>query len=357
LRIGALHHNIRRGPTDDEENLKDAEKFARIVGSHLNLVLHGHTHNGKFDWLDLKDPIPILSTGSAAVKKEARPWEVPNQYQVIQLWPDKLFRCGWAYTPDRERWIGDNRVSDDGDTWYEEQKVTFKDVAATFPQGPKPRVSHRRRPVLKCAAFTGPQNFDEIHSEMIEEIIEELMEKNRNSGQATSILNVALDMEHTWTVIRNHFMQRNWMNGLNWQSLIIDGASNEVKVFCRDKCKHRQLIGAGMAETRINEIIDYCNANKDELLERKITFQCKAYKSEPFIHGFLLEDRRVFVSLCCLVNGELHNVPYLEFDLDNPNSDSEIAREYISVFQSWSGQLWKDARDVWPPSDQVTRVT
>ena len=88
LRIGVVHHNVRHGPTADDENLRDAGDLARILGDYLNILLHGHTHDGKLDWLT-RD-IPILSTGSAALTKEARPEEIPNQYQIIRLWPDRL---------------------------------------------------------------------------------------------------------------------------------------------------------------------------------------------------------------------------------------------------------------------------
>jgi calcineurin-like phosphoesterase family protein len=63
LRIVAVHHNVRRGPVRDDENLRDADHFTRILGSKINLVLHGHTHDGKLDWLTPE--VPILSTGRA----------------------------------------------------------------------------------------------------------------------------------------------------------------------------------------------------------------------------------------------------------------------------------------------------
>jgi 3',5'-cyclic AMP phosphodiesterase CpdA len=47
LRIGAVHHNYQRGYTDDDENLKDADDLAQLLGSSLNILLHGHTHGGQ----------------------------------------------------------------------------------------------------------------------------------------------------------------------------------------------------------------------------------------------------------------------------------------------------------------------
>lgn len=83
LRIGLVHHKSLRGATDDDENLRDAELLKTRIGAGLNLLLHGHTHNGSLGWLD-RD-LPVISTGSAAVKAEQRPEEMPNQYQIIQV--------------------------------------------------------------------------------------------------------------------------------------------------------------------------------------------------------------------------------------------------------------------------------
>jgi formylglycine-generating enzyme required for sulfatase activity/3',5'-cyclic AMP phosphodiesterase CpdA len=141
LRIGVLHHNVRRGPIADDENLRDLDRLKEILEPYLNCIFHGHTHDGKLDWLE--QDIPIFATGSAAVTDEARPPEVPNQYQVIQIWPDRFCRWARAYAPNRKRWIGDNRASKEGDDWKEERAMTFRCVAATFPEYAKAKGEKR----------------------------------------------------------------------------------------------------------------------------------------------------------------------------------------------------------------------
>src|SRR5262249_38105516 len=85
FRLGVVDQNALRGAKDDDENLRDVEKLKDVLGPSLNLLLHGHTHHSKIDWLSPQ--LPVLSTGSAALAKEVRPEEVPNQYQIIQIWP------------------------------------------------------------------------------------------------------------------------------------------------------------------------------------------------------------------------------------------------------------------------------
>jgi predicted phosphodiesterase len=132
MRIGLVHHNVQRGPLEDEENLRDADDLKRILGGELNLLLHGHTHEGCLHWLGQR--LPVLSTGSASVIHAARPQEVPNQYQVIRLTPGGIWYGTRQYAPDQKRWIGDTRASSDGNRWFREEQVRFEHIAETFGQ-------------------------------------------------------------------------------------------------------------------------------------------------------------------------------------------------------------------------------
>jgi len=114
-RIGVVHHNARRGPTADNENLRDAAALDGILGPHLDLLLHGHTHDGKED--RLPDGTPVLATGSTAVTPEWRPGEVPNQYQILQLARGTLTRSGRQWDASHERWCADPRVDRRGNAW------------------------------------------------------------------------------------------------------------------------------------------------------------------------------------------------------------------------------------------------
>jgi 3',5'-cyclic AMP phosphodiesterase CpdA len=143
LRIAAVHHNVRRGPVRDDENLRDADHLTRILGGKINIVLHGHTHDGKLDWL--APEVPILSTGSAAVTPEARPEEVPNQYQVLRIRANGIERWTRAYAPDRKQWIGDTRADPRGNAWHVTHPVAFVDVSTTFPESEPERLTEPAR--------------------------------------------------------------------------------------------------------------------------------------------------------------------------------------------------------------------
>ncbi len=113
--LGLVHHNVVRGATEDDENLRDADDLKRILGGSLDLLLHGHTHNGRLEQLGR---LAVLSTGSAALKAEQRPAEVPNQYQCLRISAAGIDRWTRQYDLGQKRWIGDTRCSPNGDKWF-----------------------------------------------------------------------------------------------------------------------------------------------------------------------------------------------------------------------------------------------
>jgi 3',5'-cyclic AMP phosphodiesterase CpdA len=136
-RIAVVHHNARRGALADNENLIDADDLTNILGSQLDLLLHGHTHKSTED--RLADGTLILATGSAAVTPDWRPAEVPNQYQILQLRPEVMIRWARQWDADTHEWISDPRISKRKNNWRAE--LEFR------PPGwkPKKRASRPRR--------------------------------------------------------------------------------------------------------------------------------------------------------------------------------------------------------------------
>lgn len=134
LRIAVVHHNVRRGNTSDDENLRDADMLNAYLGPLVHFVLHGHTHNGRADVL--RQNVPIYATGSAAVKPEQRPPEVPNQYQVLRVTPRGIERMARAYVPDpaRPHFVGDLRADDKGETWKVHDEIELDRVHGVFPE-------------------------------------------------------------------------------------------------------------------------------------------------------------------------------------------------------------------------------
>ena len=133
LRLAAVHHNVVRGAVLDEENLRDADDLDRLLGQPglVNLLLHGHTHDGQLH--RLPSGLVALSTGSAAVDAAARPTEIPNQYQLITVRRDGFTRYARQFAPAQRRWVGDTRISGTGSDWRDEQTCLFDSVDTALP--------------------------------------------------------------------------------------------------------------------------------------------------------------------------------------------------------------------------------
>ncbi|KYF56516.1 hypothetical protein BE04_26815 [Sorangium cellulosum] len=129
LRIAAIHHDpLHPGASDAAR--QDAKDLKGMLRPYLNLVVHGHLHEEQLGWLD--NDVPVLGIGSAGVKVPERPPEVPNQYQIVQVYPDRLAYGTRAYVPDQKRWIGCLRSDPEGRTWRIEKRVGFERVEGTF---------------------------------------------------------------------------------------------------------------------------------------------------------------------------------------------------------------------------------
>lgn len=106
VRILAMHHNVRRKAQVDDENLRDEGLLTTQCGQYIDLVLHGHTHDGQKDYLP--DGTLVLSTGSAAVSHEFRPDDIGNQYQVLLFSGSSVKRVCRAYS--KANWHPDGSV-------------------------------------------------------------------------------------------------------------------------------------------------------------------------------------------------------------------------------------------------------
>jgi 3',5'-cyclic AMP phosphodiesterase CpdA len=129
LKIGAVHHNLQPGrglkqEDEDKEYLRDADDLERVLGPHLDIVLHGHTHRARWNWV--RDLFPWFATGSAGLKQAIRPYGVPNQYQFLVLRPKGVRVRARYYLLAEKKWANDSSIGDD--FGLKEITVAWRDV-------------------------------------------------------------------------------------------------------------------------------------------------------------------------------------------------------------------------------------
>ncbi len=171
LRVGLVHHNAIRGPVGDDHNLRDVDLFRDRLGELINLLLHGHTHHGRLEWLE--ETLPVISTGSASVVAKERPEEIPNQYQFIEVHRHGLRRWGRQYVPHERKWIGDNRISQKGDTWKDDRRCIHPQSNATF--GGRERRASRPGPREDADDSGDPykrDRLDHVRDDLLAQVIE-----------------------------------------------------------------------------------------------------------------------------------------------------------------------------------------
>jgi hypothetical protein len=193
---------------------------------------------------------------------------------------------------------------------------------------------------IEFAALVGPQDFFSAHS-----TIRNRVKQRNGSDLPIQVRNVALDMEFTWDLIRDYVMADKWKQ-LKWRSLMIDFNSERVRKFSQTSAS----VSVEIAEDREKTIQVFCSANRQILQKHGISFECKAYAIEPFMHGFLINDDNLSVNFCIAnEKGEL-TLPYLDFVKNEriPGLNDKVAKEYIAVFHDWFEQQWKRARPIWP---------
>ncbi|TQS29730.1 pentapeptide repeat-containing protein [Microbispora sp. KK1-11] len=132
LRIGVMHHNPVISDEQDDAFLKDRTAFREILAPRLHVLLHGHTHHGRIESLG-PDGLPVLCAGSVGVRQGARPEDVPNQYQLVEITRTGLKVHGRRYNPDRLRWEADTGVGRDPDQSVLTIGRAHRQAHAVFP--------------------------------------------------------------------------------------------------------------------------------------------------------------------------------------------------------------------------------
>ncbi len=85
-RVAVMHHNLVRGSTNDEENLRDWDEVSGLLTRFVDVVLHGHRHEmfrqrlGNLEG----DELLVFGAGSAGLDSNTLP-TCPNQYQIVRI--------------------------------------------------------------------------------------------------------------------------------------------------------------------------------------------------------------------------------------------------------------------------------
>lgn len=208
----------------------------------------------------------------------------------------------------------------------------------------KKAIDQQEVPVPPYAARCGPSGYNQALTEA-----GSFLERAKQHGESITVSNIALDMEHTWGVLRDSVLSNSWTGRLTWQSLMLDWQSKSAT----------KGIGDGVtlqtARNREGALVTWCEKNGHAFSDRNISFECRAYSVPPLMHGILFNDEELYFSLLLYHSAGVSGSGYCHMQAASPdrNLRTAIAMDYIKAFKGWFRKLWEESRPVWPSSDQA----
>lgn len=162
----------------------------------------------------------------------------------------------------------------------------------------------------------------------------------RSKGDALTMKNIALDMEHTWGFIQDRFFgDKSWQN-VNWRSLMLDHTSASFASVAGPR------VSPGTARNCEEQIQTSMPQYEEQLGQRGVSFGCRAYSDPPRIHGFLINDETLLLNICGVDDGKLNPARfYMRFENER---ECDLATNYIECFAGLFEHLWSTARPIWP---------
>lgn len=323
LRIAVWHHNVFGSP--QQSDFMDPRTAVLLAEHGVALGLHGHVHqSGRIEILGAHARIPIVWAGSLCAGSKERPPSIPYLYNVIGI--NRTSRSGWVHVRSRDN---------EGAGWTSYDKFEGRKPYYYLPS-PEHNVSGR---TAGTYSKKGKQRLSNVHeaAETLQDIIETAM---RRSGKI-DILNLALDMAVMWPKLRDCIFQ---YANITWDSLILDPRAETTDAFKRELAVN---IDTSKIDAVVRDIQRYCRDKKRDMQQKNIRFRCRAYRTVPVLHGFLVNRENLLVSLCGIENNYLTGARnrYLQFHV---KEDKELAENYIRIFESWFSACWKTGLKVWP---------
>ena len=132
------------------------------------------------------------------------------------------------------------------------------------------------------------------------EIVKNLLEESLKKGWTARVRNIALDMEITWPILKEHLLDDQRVRNVIWQSLMIDPGSEKIQRVSSETVSVQAALDNQMQIRKEGVRL------KEKLKQRKVSFECRVYASLPLIHGFLIDPQGVLLlTLCDIEKGKL----------------------------------------------------
>ena len=187
-----------------------------------------------------------------------------------------------------------------------------------------------------CGAYRGPTDVLDI----ADALRAELLKASRDS-QSIRVCNIALDMEVTWGVIRDRILMPNKVQNVEWRSVMLNPQSEAIKAVEHD------TVSTTVAAQRVDSIKKTLAGMTADLAARNVSFGCRLYSAVPALHGFLINESVLLLTLIRIENGKLLGAPNAYWKFVRM-SHLEANEHFFRAFEDWFNYHWTSGAAVWP---------
>lgn len=165
--------------------------------------------------------------------------------------------------------------------------------------------------------------------------LEEILALEAKSG-TIEIHNFGLDLETVVPWFVNKIGTNMQLNDVHlvYKALVIDPNSELIKDMIDGKSDLNKLT----VNSRLEEIkkLDFFKLSK-------VDVEIRSYKLPPVIHGFLLNNKHLFLSFTEIDSGKLKggSFPYVYMEF---NHSSRLNKHYFNMFKTWFEHIWNSSK-------------
>ncbi|MGV9300598.1 hypothetical protein [Amycolatopsis sp. NPDC003676] len=156
-----------------------------------------------------------------------------------------------------------------------------------------------------------------------------------DSGERTEMLNLGLDLEVVQTFLLYKLIFQKNLRNLEYHGMLIESSAERIKPVIDGGSS----IHSGTATAVIEKIGNQIAENAAFLDSSNISIEIRSYDLPPVLHGFLVDNRHLYLGFTEFVQGKLHGGEFGYLYLDRLAADPMTAHLF-RVYRSWFEFQW-----------------
>ncbi|MFK0246251.1 hypothetical protein ACIQUM_16235 [Amycolatopsis azurea] len=171
--------------------------------------------------------------------------------------------------------------------------------------------------------------------------IQQVIATDVSPAERTEVRNLGLDLEVVQTFLLYRLIFQKNLQNLDYRGMLIDGEAERIRPIVDGGSSIHTGTAAAVVEKVGNQIAE--NAN---FLERNnISIEIRSYDLPPVLHGFLVDNRHLYIGFTEFSHGKLHGGEFSYLYLDRKKTDPMTAHLF-RVYRSWFDYHWQQGKSL-----------